>query len=416
MMLALTTQALVAFAWGPIIILIGLVGLVLYLRRRHPADRTFVRQTKPRHIATRIVCGSLAAGILIAVAVSTWLDLGRVYDVADPAATTLRVPTLPLPELKKSGDEEVTLPPEGLRLCCYFIVAEEVGDSLVPLDVRQTDLAWPPPDSQIAQMQASIDVGDMAFGFTGDIERFAPGWAGSGQELPFVIRLGTHFGRKGLIPDGIGRGSISGGFRPGQLANLARQTVGTPTLPLSLLPRGSFRGVRVLWLFLAARPDDPLKAVSLADFAATHLATADQPDDVYTANGGKAGLAPAIRLAGHFGSASIFLCAAALLAMQLFRWRAMAFAGTTLAVVLFVVAGDRAMLHVHLDRAADASAPLAERVRACQLAERTLFYRQTAQKGMNQIANEVGAPQALRTEAHRLESQLNHPPILSRVN
>jgi hypothetical protein len=108
-----------------------------------------------------------------------------------------------------------------------------------------------------------------------------------------------------------------------------------------------------------------------------------------------------IALAEHIGASALLLGVAWLLLTQLFRRRALALVVVAVVMVAYVAALDRWALGTHLSHLADPSAPLGDRLTACEQATDTFFYGKTAVRGLKAVADDADAPAALRDRARR---------------
>ena len=104
-------------------------------------------------------------------------------------------------------------------------------------------------------------------------------------------------------------------------------------------------------------------------------------------------------LAVHLGASSLLLFVAAGLLAQLFTRRSLALVAMLAAVVLYAAAVERAALGTHLSHLENAEAPLPTRLAGCARAPDTFFYRRTALRRVQAVADDAEAPEALRTFA-----------------
>jgi hypothetical protein len=392
---------------GPLLLFIGLVLAVLFVAFRYVARRPrrpSARTPRPRHLVTRIVCGTLGAGILAAVAVGTWRDVRQIYFDEEARALRLRVPTqeAPGPVLKRG--EEIRL--DSARLLVHLLVGEQTGAGFRPLHADETEVRWPADRGR--NFNKAFRVGDSrcALQFQlGDVGlRGAP--TGRGSELALSGRIRVHIRRWDFSSS---LGGSFGGNGAQLLSEMRAETEGPH--PLSIV-HSLRRTMFVYSLVTRVAEDDPLKAVSLEEFAQSH--EAEWPQEAVRSHGDwvnrpefddipMRGLA----LAGFIGTSSLLLLAASILLAQLFARRNLAFAGVLAGVVLYVAVLDRAALGMHLDHLADRRAPAATRLLACRYAAETFFYRAASRRALESIVQDASAPDALRETARRLAIDLS---------
>jgi hypothetical protein len=170
----------------------------------------------------------------------------------------------------------------------------------------------------------------------------------------------------------------------------------------------------VLSVFVRAAEDDPLKEVSLGEFAETYgdlLGGSAQWEEPLGrgpfASGDHTGEKPRyLDLGLHMGVSVLLLGAAAALLAQVAKRRGLAFAAVMAAMVLYAAVADRLVLAAHAGRLADDAAPVAERMVACSQAGRTFFYRRTAIAKLESVAADSSAPGPLRRQARRHAREL----------
>jgi hypothetical protein len=407
----------VTVSFGPLILLAFVIAFFALAWRTRRWASAPARGPQPRHLVTRIVCGTLGAAILVAVAVGTWTAARQNY--AEPAAggVVIRVPTQEPPALRapKPGYREEA---DDARFLFHLVVGEPAPDGFTPVHVEEFDVRWPRDKDR--QFQRSFETGP----YRCLLRLRVPMVFVAQNTAQEASRLQPH-GTVGFsYVTGRGSGSSSSGFYELEAGHLnVLQPLDSGPNPLSITAGGAGPdNLHAVYFMTRVAPDDPLKVVPFAEFAGRRpadLAKIRRESANRTLRHGPAKNAslPAcgLALAGHIGVSSLLLLAAAVLLTQLFARRSLAFAGVLAGVVLYVAALDRMALGVHLSRLADPAASLPSRLVACRLAPGTFFHRETALRELLTVSRNASAPEALRTTASSIAAEWGDRVPLERV-
>ena len=403
-------------ALGPIVVVILLATMVLAFRFR---GRWFIplrRRAKKRHLVTRLVCGLLGLGIIVAVGVGTWQTVRGAY--APPAGEGIKVlagtlpPPLPVPP-RRGREQDIP----NARVLVTFLIVDRAAEQCRAVHAEQFDVRLPADQGRkyeaafkfphlrgyhrfsigrVFAMRSDGDDGEVSY--EGTDESYVTSFDSSSHSSGYYRHHGSthHVG-----PLDIGRQRVA-------LSD-----------PLSVVPPARRRyDAFVVRTPLAA--DDPLKEIPLAEFVAGRrdgLKAAAADDDTWTSRRrrrpdglvSKPDLPPGgVRLAAHVGIAGLLLVVATLLLAQLSTRRAAVWVVLMIAATGYAVALDRAALAGHTSVLSDAAAPLADRLTAADQAGETLFYRRSAQAALARQADDAGAPAALRDAAKRRAEDLKN--------
>ena len=382
------------------------------------------RSPQPRHLVVRIVCGVLGVIILVAIGVGTSQEVRRCYASEEPPKPlTLRVPTLPPPDLPTppQGGREVEV--KEARLLASFLAVEVGAGEPRSVGAWQIDIRLPRDKGRLltlgtvvgrSNVSSQVQVSALNARPPGAPPREPSGasfddiraYRAKAAPAPTLVAvygstcficsgpgLQMNRGRGGLPLDEVW--CVEG---PGSYTYLSAQP------PLSIVHGPEHQLIFVARACRVAE-GDPLREVPVAEFVRQHEAEVRQacddqllacfhhrhprkPEDDNPFRG--------FALALHIEASSLLLLVAAILLSQLFARRSLAFAGVLAAVVLYVAALDRAALGSHLSRLADPQASVATRMVASWQARDTFFYRATAVRAYEKVAADSEAPAAVR--------------------
>lgn len=391
------------FHWTGLVVLIIIVLLAVAVWAMR-GRRLFMapgRRPRKRHVVTRIICAAVGVAILVAVGVSTWLEVGRCY-AADEAAATVKVsvPARPAPPLDRLGPFEKI---QRARLLIHVLFVEVSPAGARPLAVMELDVHWPADRGR--DFASYLEFKGIKASYRLSVSNVRSPGTGERQSGCEIVLEGLEDYQWWSASKAMRR---SGGIASGPAAHLSQVGWGDTRVrrPLSILPPAS-PDIHALRFVTRVAEDDPLRKVSLGEFFRAR-AEQDQElvDDYYRRarlrrwrdpGGGP----PGVAFVGHVGLASLLLLVAAVLLTQLFRRRELAFAGVVLALVFYVAILDRAVLGAHLSRLNDPEAAVTARLTACDRAGETFFYRQTARGKLEEVAGQQDAPKPLRDGAAR---------------
>jgi len=405
-------MTLAVFAVGPaeLIILVAVVVLVAFkLSGRGLALR---RRPRKRHLVVRIVCGAVAAIILVAITVGTWNDVRRCYATDDLGKKlTVRVPSKPAPALPVPAEQYGRTEVEKARFLFHVVVADFAAGAARPVHVEEHEVRWPRDKMQVLERRFRFE--DFEAHYTLVLPTLYVR-RGSEGEPPVLQADGTYSvgwrcpGRSSSRSGGL---SLDGVW---YAADMARPRVpGKRPLSIAAAPR---RDLKAFGFVTRAAEDDPLHEVALDAFleqreADMRRALANKGDRATIGHRLPADIPlRGLALAAHIGLSSLLLLVAASLLSQLFVRRSLAFVGVLAAVVLYVAVLDRTALGAHLSRLSDAAAPLPARVVACRQATDTFFYAGTALAAVRSVADDAAAPAPLRQAAADVARSLADAP------
>jgi len=388
------------------------VFLIVRATRGSGAFRAFAaRRPRKRRLVTRIVCGALAGLILLAVAIGTFREVGRVYAGREaPDIPEVSLPTLPppTPEAPANGLYPVDL--RRARVLFHLLIGEVMRGTFVPVRVFEHDIRLPD------------DAG----------KRLADDFEVDG----FQVRSSVKVSRAEVVKDEDGRRvRIDGGVdfhwetKPwgswGSHFDTTRNFdeagvhgLGTPRwrrprrrAPLSVVPGAASR-LHAVYMVTVVHLDDPLKKVPVSQLVRLHAREIEVHTRVRLVRYQDADIPMrGIALVVHIGLSALLLVVAAGLLSQVFSRRLLAFAGTLAGVVLFVAMLDRAALGAHLSRVEDREAPLGTRMTGCVRAADTFFYRGPAGSRLSKVLDDDATPDTLRDLAEQVEIELERSPI-----
>jgi len=404
-----------------IVLLALVVALAVRFGRRGPSLGG--RRPRPRHIVVRIVCGVLGAIILVAIGVGTSQEVRRCYaGEGPPKPLTLRVPTLPPPELPTpaGGDREAEV--KEARLLVSFLAVEVGAGEPRPVGAWQLEVRLPQDKGRMLTLGTVVgryNVGSRVMvGALNARPAGAPPREPSGASFGDIRAYRAKADRPAtLVADYGGTSFLCSG--PGLSMSLGR--AGLPldevwwvegprvyTYLRAMPPLSIVHGPEHQIVFIAqgdrVAEGDPLEEVPVAEFVRQHEGELRQASDdqLLACFRHRQPRTPAediprfLALAGHIELSSLLLLVAAILLSQLFARRSLAFVGVLAAVVLYVAALDRAALGTHLSRLADPQASVATRAIASWQARETFFYRTTALRAYEKVAADSEAPAAVR--------------------
>lgn len=408
-----------------VIVILATAVLGVVWRRKWTAP---ARRPRKRSLLTRIICGTLAAAILIAIAVGTWRQVRSCY--ADPGEKlVVRVPAMPAPPL--STTEEGHTPIDQARILFHLIVVEAPA---VPVPVGEgvyyADRTSAAAERRIPAKPVSIlHVEELEVHWPQDKDRtreIAFVISGTRVEYSLVIRdLYVSLGvaeQSRLMVEGdvtvrqawLGNSRRSGQYGDFQIARPYRWDLehSSARNPLSVVPVQ--RNMRLVCMGTPLANDDPLKQVTPSEFEEMFK---DRIREPLAGGADDRALARRLRdradvpvtglaLLAHTGLSALLLLVAAVLLTQLFRQRGLAFAGVLAGLVLYVAVLDRLAVSAHLSRMEDETASVATRIIACQQAAETFFYGDTALERIASAGAEPAAPPQLREHAQAIAAVL----------
>ncbi|HUT34273.1 MAG TPA: hypothetical protein VNE39_12380 [Planctomycetota bacterium] len=371
-----------------------------WARRRMRDGRRAARPREPRKHprGLRMAAGLLGLLILAAVGLTSVHEVRRCYARADiRREATVRVPTRPasLPEVR--GPAYFAEIPDG-RILFSVLFADCWEGVLRPLGLREYVIEWPEEKDRDFPDRFEL------LGYHIDARVHARGLSVGGVEPVATALVSFSFSSRGNMD--VASGSSGGILHPGEISwpgQLGRAGALT-NAPLSIAA-GPRQGLFILSFVELAAKGDPLKAVPLGEWVEAHEADvlgalrrfeAEMPAWKAPPPLCRTGL---MALAAYCGESCWLLLVAAALLAQAFARRWAAFVGMSLAVVLYVVVLDRALLGVHLAHMADAKAPLVSRVVACRQSAETFFFRDTAERALRRVADDAASPPPVRAAA-----------------
>jgi hypothetical protein len=377
-----------AISWLKVLLLVLVfVGIIVWSVFRRPGLFVF-RGPRKRHILTRIICGTLGAGILVALTVGTLHAVNKTYDPSAFPAVTAHVPTLPPPDITRVHSCK------SARLLVQLVLLYTGGGNQV-LGVGEMQMRW--VEGQICRGETRLTFGQMDHELTAEI------WGVSADSQPKKVRVEGTLTNKVLLDQHYASLGI-GGFTETGLTRLYQNmpSSGSSVVNMNMHslwhPHGdNLEGVVVVTLLA---DDDPLKEVSGEELIAMHE---DEMSQIRSAHHMGRSMEnrfsmPALGLAAvaYFGLAAISLLAATILLTQLFTRRTLAFAGVMAVVLLYAAAMDRVVLGMNVAHLSDQTAPPAVRIAACRQTVMSFFYGDTALRAIQAVAADPSAPSALQ--------------------
>jgi len=384
-----------------VILLVVVAVVAVAISRRRPGGVR--RRARPRHIVVRIVCGALAAVILVALGVGSWQEVRRAYpEASEGSKASVRVPTQPAPvpaiDARRSRVEV-----GKARLLFRIVVVDSQGGLQRPLHVAQHAFDW--PSERGRAWATDFEVEGTRVSTRVSVLRVEARRRGNGQPPQIEARISYSLSRE----SGWSRGSSSGTshLAVGQVSHRHPLSMGGRPSPRPLsLVAGPAPHLSACYHFELAASGDPLAEMPLGKWMAAHEAesrdSAQQGVHASVGHRWSPELDAPVRgfaLAAHLGASSLLLFVAAGLLAQLFTRRSLAFVAMLAAVVLYAAAVERVALGTHLSHMENADAPLPTRLAGCTRAPDTFFYRRTALRRVQTVADDAEAPEALRTFA-----------------
>jgi hypothetical protein len=369
---------------------------------------TFVgRRPRRRRLVTRIVCGSLAALILVAVAAATYVGFGRIYAAGESASVKVHAPTGPAPEFSSIPTAPRWVPIKKARLLAHLVVVHRSHEGFTVVQAEESQVRWPEDREREIPLLLTV-----------------PGTGVRGN-LTFKELYKEQAG--GLIAKGRSyvwystprsTGSWSGKFDVRGVDQLGRMPgASVSKTPLSVIPARAAEEHLLLFVTPVAE-DDPLAEVPLSEFAGPRMETIRRQITRRKTPGLHLRVSrSAVRfggfaLAAHIGGWSgVLLLVAAVLLTQLFTNRSLAFPGMLAAAILYVAVLDRAVLSGHLSRLEEPEESLATRLTACAHMRYTFLYRRTARERLQATADDGSQPEELREFATEVELTLDTSPM-----
>ena len=400
-----------SFALGlPLLVLIIVVVLALVFGRRGRFFMGSSRRLHHRHIVTRIVCGALGMGILVATGIGTWRDVSAMYGPAMEPVTedTVRIPTLPAPQLSEMPKRTGRMDIEKCRLLAFLTVGDFSSGRWEPFAAREFEINWPADRGKTLTLNTVVEGTPIELSCSLDSLRLQP-WGGAGS-----LRLVAHCSMSSRFrrwPRPSRAGTLAAGAA---LCTFQQMSVRRPVNSLSILDIAPRRTIGLATFFIPIADSDPLKEVSGEEFAEwcrTEIKPADWGDAAIHARWvSRVPLdfqpVKGFALMIHFGLLSLLLMVATALLAQIFKRRGLAFAGVLTLVILFVAALDYSVLDTHLEHMNDTDAPLYTRTIACWRAASSFFYSDTALREIEAVAENHRTPKMLRDQARQVAYQL----------
>jgi len=332
--------------------------------------------------------------------------LGRAQlQVARAASLHVHVPSHPPAPVTSTRGHEPDL--ATAKLICHVIVVEGGPGALRPVAVDETVLDYVKGHGVTAE--GSIEVEGLHVSYTLGVQELTT-W----QDPPLLAATVNHsFKVRGAW--GSSSSSGSGGRVPLDELHCRRDIGGAGRFsrqrPLSVV-RGARRRFHLFYSITRADADDPLESVTLTRFVQDHhvaIAKAVKESTGTRHSRRRSDMIPmrGMALADHIGASALLLGVAWLLLVQLFRRRTAALVAVAMAMVLYVAALDRWALGAHLSHLADPSAPLRDRITACDQATDTFFYGKTAIEGLRKVADDPATPSVLRDRARETAENID---------
>ena len=406
--------------------IVGIVVLAVVLLLRRLAPWPGLRRPRKRHVVTRIVCGALGVGIIVAICAGSWLQVQRPYDATGvPEQVTMPARSMEtmFPGLKPGQQVEL----KQARLLVDFLIVDVSTPVLRTVHFDQRELQWKRSDRSSNVIADKLRIGGSEVEYSFDLSKLYVVRDEAGLVFLKVTGGGSYVYHG---PDYFwsgGSGTISSGGYIGRSGLIDSFDMPTPrrgvhralsVVPGSLMPYGG-DALCMSFVTLAAE-DDPLRKADLADYIA-HRSTA-----IWSEVQGKMGRrrsllvavhglttevpSPGAALADHIGVVAVLLVAATLLLAQLFTRRKAALVAISTALVLYVAAVDRIGLEAHLGRMESTGNSTHIRMTGCVQATTTFFWRDTARRHIAAVAADANNPAPLRKLAGALADAYTSPP------
>jgi hypothetical protein len=357
-------------------VIVPVLLLILFLVLGIGATSVFARSLssvrrapRPRHWMVRLACCLAAPCLLVLVGIGTWRTVTAAYMPLQPTAPLMiRAPLRPVPPVPAD------LNLAELRYLLDVIVAEHRPDGWHPFHVESLAFNWPEQRGRV--LARRFHAGPYRFEL-----RFLPD-AMQKEDHPEPRLTGLMTLRSSDAAPGAPHATETRWSRVG-LSNFLFTRLQRPRL-LSLAPPAE-HSIGTFWLLRRAESGDPLTQISLQRILIEHepslqLWHENAPQFWGTPPESPETFIPAVAIVSHMGWVAGVLLLAAALAAQCFRWRSLALAGLLLAVVLYAVVLDRAVVWVHAGYLRDPQASVEARRIAAQRIGDTFFYRHTAQR------------------------------------
>ena len=368
--------------------LLAIIVAVIVILRRRPGMFVF-RGPRKRHIITRIICGALGVGILIALTVGTLHAVNKTYAPSAFPAVTAHVPTLPPPTQPGSMKKR--------RVLVQLLVLDTSNFLPQVRQVKEMQMDW--LEGQETRGEIITAEGPTSAKLEIRIMNIYPyrEVTEGGVKLPMVDVTFSVDRRKG----GVMRMGTNGWYwkEPVDLGEMEDLSEDFNSDPLTLLAPSSPRLYGLAIMRLLA-DDDRLREISADDLLGKHKL--NEPENDFGKKSQRElkhqHSMPAMGLAGvaHIGLATISLLAATILLTQLFTRRTLVFAAVMAVVILYAAAMDRAVLSMNVTHLNDQAAPLAVRTAACRQTAMSFFYGKTALREIQAVASDPSAPPALK--------------------
>jgi hypothetical protein len=353
-------------------------------------------------LALRLACATVGVGLLVVVGLGTRHAARAIYDDLDRVSGLLvRLPTEPT----AATTPETDLNQVDAQYLVHLVVAEVNVAGTRPLAVKEFRIRWPADKNKLFRGRLAAAGSSIETKFTvGEVRRNEAGDFGAAGRINLRGTLDEEIA--GLA----GHGHMHDG---GGLGSSGRRVGIEPVFRKPILSTGSERlaAVRAFYLVTQAQSTDALVSAPVEELLRQHAAEIDDlrertisarltPDETAMALSGGA------RLFYSIGFTTGLLAAAVALLVFAFPVRSVAAMAATLAVVLYVVLLDRAVLGYHMHRLNDTTATAEERLLACAQATDTFFFRETALKRVEAVAKDRNAPPELVSLAERVRSSL----------
>ena len=405
-MIAMVSRVALGLPLLLLIVLVGVVFLVFRGGRRGPGIR---RRPRKRHLVTRIVCGTLGAGILITVAVCTFLDVGKIYDapavVDEPKVRVRTLPAPPVPKLRKNYPW-MAVTKGGVLV--HYVFVNALTETPVHVETFEVDLSR----REKRSFTGKINVAGYSLSMSCNVLDVSWRRESSESGVP-VLRVhgGTAFSWRGGGSGG--SRSSSGWVKSEFFTTIGRGDLGSYN-PLSMVrkPHGLLNVIR---LVSQVTEDDPMKEITVSEFAeanAEALARLSHPERIrgravnaWGSSTGRFIPQRGFAMIERFGPVCLLILVAAILFTQLFTRRTLVFAAVLAVMILYVAALDRMVLGEHLSVLADEKAPVEKRLAGCASAATTFFYRETAAEAFDKTLADERTPERLAEALKRLGAE-----------
>lgn len=347
---------------------------------------------------------SLAAFVAIAAVLTTAIGTWRGSAVNAADNFEVIVPTRPPHEITESGrGGRIDIGPS--KLIINVVIARPSGNTFVPLQGASRLIEWnggvatPGIDMFWQGVPFRVSVGFKNFRQDDGILSF---WNHIGEPAIQVSRAGSNVSSTiGARPFGIlNRESLGG------VAEITHS-------PFSLVPENGMGPVVLLVHIARADRDDPLGKASVGKWLANQVAAPARvhETDRHADFNGDSRSAPGFRMLAYLGPASWWLALAAAAGSLCFRrgWRAPAFAGLTVAMVLCAGSLDALALRHRARVMNDATLPEIVRITAMLSLQSTFFHKARAGAALDEMARDAKTPTPLREAARFLRHDRTNP-------